>query len=225
MAEFKYNVERIIARALRICGKYSYVDNDDILPDDYKIGVENLNSILQDWLNEGVRPQYIKELTLYATQGLREIGINFHVVNILDGIVVDEATEEQSTLQFVPYEQLVQYYNVSDNSLAEGKPSLIAIRNNKLLVYPIPDSGYVFKLNAVCFLEQIDDANKVLYITPNFYEALVYALAVRFADEFMLPVNDKLIFEKRANSLFQRATSIKTMTERQLILPPNGGIV
>lgn len=219
--EFNYSIERIIARALRICGKYA--SNEDPLPEDYSIGVENLNSILNDWTNEGIiQPQYIKTAKVLLPNGMHSVTLSNDITNILDCYILTDSEEIDRTLSVISYSNYVSMISIT----SYDKPGAVSFYGNKLLFYPIADDDYNILVNYTTYMNELVTAEDKIIISPNFHEALVYSLAVRFADEFMLPVNDKILLERRAESYFKRATANRIMNERTIQLNPNtGGIV
>lgn len=218
-AEYRYKIERIIARALRICGKYA--NNEDVLPEDYQIGVENLNSLLHDWVNEGFQPAFLKTININIISDINIVTLQKNIVNILDCFLKIGSDGNTKTLDIITYDNFLAL-SVDEK---KGEPSAVAFENNKLHIYPIPAYDYEAVLNCSMFVDEINSADDVILISPNYYEALVYGLATKFADELMLPVNDKLLFEKRAMSFFQKASASRVMNERVVNIMPNGGIV
>lgn len=230
-----YPIGKALHRAFRIVGKY--VIGDELNGDDFTVGIEILNTMLIEWANDGYIPEIVTKETETLQAGLREHSFSDieDILSIHDAVVTPADDEKTSYyVSIIDNETFIkQYLTVSDTidneeSTATGIPSIITLdkRSNSILTYPIPDKDYYISFSAIRYYSSyIYSEEKIIELTPNWYEAIVYGVAARLADEFQLPVNERTLLLEKEKYFKARAFSRNMMNAEKIKLKPITGSV
>jgi len=202
---FNLNRDSIVRRALRMVGAFTSTDSPR--PEQSADAIQILNTMLKTWSVEGFLwlRQFIN-ITLVAGQNNYLLGPG-SVVPIDRPIHVFNVNRKSSSGNEIPMIQLTRSdWMLIPNKTTQSTPVQFfydaQTTNGALYVWPCPQVGTTdtLVLDADRQIDIMDDNLNDFDFPPQWYDAIVYSLAIRLAPEYGMPLGERAQLQKEASA-------------------------
>ena len=174
------DTSEVIKTAFRLNG-VNTIDDDNL-----DLGLSLLNAMLASWGVEGLSiPCFTKEeLTLSAGKGIYTIGLVGELATARPNRITD-AHIKDSNNHFHPlvvHNNAQEYFNQGIRNISNIPHEIFYDPSYPLgTIYfdSLPDSAYTLELHSEKNFENLQTLGAILLVPPEYYEAILYNLAVR----------------------------------------------
>jgi hypothetical protein len=197
--DFILTGQQVLEDALAKIG--GYVNGETLSVDTLTKGRRTLNVMLKALQNRGLHTYIQKSIGItpvadQRTYTMGPSGANVTVSRPLKLIQVEIKKTSDNNRTPLIYNTYNEYNSINARFSSKGTPSTYlyedTLTNGVLSVFPIPNAAFVasYTLEAIYRkpFDDIDSLDDNLEIPPNWYEAIIYNLAVRLAYEFPIPI-------------------------------------
>jgi len=206
----------ICEKALRLVGAYG--PGDPVSGTDMVVAADTLNDMVKEWQSRDIFLwQFSTTLALSALNDpVLPISLGDPIIAIDSARWLNDTSEDK--LEIISYSE---YDDLSDKT-REGPPEKISLASNDgfgtVYVYPIPPADTQILLRVVLPMRDWDTASGTGEMPTNWLLALEYSLAELLADEYKLPMNERVYLQDKANGYFKRAKiSDKNRSDRNVV--------
>lgn len=209
---FRLNRDSIARRALRIVGAFTSTDLPR--PEQSYDAIQILNTMLKTWSTEGyLWLRQFKNIALIANTNAYKLGPDgfpamdrpIHIFNV---------NYKSPTGNEVPMIQLTRSEWMSiPNKQAQGTPVQFYYDaqtvNGVLNIWPSPpiSSPGMLVLDVDRQIDIMADNLNDFDFPPQWYDAIVYSLAVRLAPEYGIPLTERQMLQKEASAFLLSAST------------------
>lgn len=118
-------------------------------------------------------------------------------------------------------------YNLITNKQSTGAPITLFYHPQNyfgtIYLWPIPDSSWQstgsLKIRYQREFQDFDNGTDEPDFPKEWHEVLIYQLAVRLAPEYGIPINERMLLKKEADSLLERALQFDTEVGSMFLIP------
>jgi hypothetical protein len=194
----------IIKQALWNIGVVPYGEEPD--PEQLSIAKMALNAITKHLQNSHIPLWNFSDLAIATIASTA-----YYAVTNADAVFIDTAwlTISSNTVDLDIYDR-EYYYSLTDRGVTTGQPTGVFFDRNiatpAVYVYPIPDAVYALTCRLGRRLRDWDSAtdNSLGDTWPSWWiEPIIWKLAANLSHTFRLPLNERVLLEKKAEELIK----------------------